>query len=41
MPEGDDDGDAWEDVGLEDAREASSRESRGRRFWLRGEVREA
>lgn len=30
MPEGEDEREALEDVGVEDAREASSRESRGR-----------
>ena len=40
MPEGEDDREAWDDVGVVEAREASSRESRGRRVVLEAEVRE-
>lgn len=40
MPEGEEDREAWDEVGVVEAREASSRESRGRRVVFEGEVRE-
>lgn len=40
MPDGEDDSEAREEVGVDEAREASSRESRGRRDWVVGEVKE-